>query len=180
MFNNPFGGGGAIGAAPSMFSKGNTMGSAGILGGTGAGTTATGGSFLGRQGGVDMSLAPLGMVSEKQILKAAKNTDRGRSAIGRGGLEGREATFDGLVGVRRAPTSQDFQSLLHESMGRFDKSGTNPPTEHASLRILGWCGEIAVPPVRVRDAPRAQGSLPRWGYALRGSHGSRTNGEWLL
>lgn len=132
MFNNPFGGG-SFGGGASVFSKGNTMGGAGILGGAAAGTGANGGSFLGRQGGVDMSLTPLGMVSEKQILKAAQNKQRGRSAIGMGGAEGRKTAFDGLVGVRRAPTSQDFQSLLHESMGLLNNEQRRVPVVKRAL-----------------------------------------------
>ena len=84
----------------------------------------------------DMSLAPLGMVSEKEILKAAQNKDRGQAGGGVGGGfgGGRDGLGAGMpVGVRRAPTNQDFQSLLHASMGLLNRAQRRVPAVKRAL-----------------------------------------------
>jgi hypothetical protein len=83
-----------------------------------------------------MSLAPLGMVSEKEILKAAQNKDRGQAGGGVGGGfgGGRDGLGAGMpVGVRRAPTNQDFQSLLHASMGLLNRAQRRVPAVKRAL-----------------------------------------------
>ena len=140
MFSNPFGGG----AASSSFSQGNTMGGGGLLGGgAGLGGAGGGGGFLGRQGGVDMSLRPLGEVSEREVLNAAENKDRGRALVdgfGRFGAGGaRAGEGSGIpAGVRHAPTNQDFQSLLQASMGLLNRAHRRVPAIKRALSDRSW------------------------------------------